>query len=74
MGSKKYPKEDEYRRYIEHHAGQCNAFTSYMDTNYMFEISNDGLEGALEQMAKDCFKHPETGRPLTYGEMRMFYG
>lgn len=57
MGSKKYPKEDEYRRYIEHHAGQCNAFTSYMDTNYMFEISNDGLEGALDRFS-NVFTEP----------------
>jgi len=37
-------------------------------------IKKNGLEGALAQMAKDCFKHPETGRPLSYGEMRMYYG
>ena len=37
-------------------------------------IKKNGFEGALEQMAKDCFKHPDTGRPLSYGEMRMIYG
>ena len=37
-------------------------------------IKKNGFEGALEQMAKDCFKHPDTDRPLSYGEMRMFYG
>ncbi len=52
LGSKKYPKEDEYKQYIETHAGQCNAYTSYMDTNYMFEVSNDGIEGALDRFAQ----------------------
>ena len=33
-----------------------------------------GVQAAYEQMAKDCFKHPENGRPLSYGEMRMYYG
>jgi len=28
MGSKKYPKQDEYRKYIEGHSGKCNAWTS----------------------------------------------
>lgn len=33
-----------------------------------------GLAAAYEQMAKDCFKHPENGRQLSYSEMRAFYG
>jgi secreted Zn-dependent insulinase-like peptidase len=28
MGSKKYPKEDEYHKYIENLGGKCNAYTS----------------------------------------------
>ena len=38
------------------------------------EINTVGFATALEQMAKDCFKHPKTGQPLSYSEMRMFYG
>lgn len=33
-----------------------------------------GVQAAYEQMAKDCFKHPENGRQLSYSEMRMYYG
>ena len=33
-----------------------------------------GVQSAYEQMAKDCFKHPENGRQLSYSEMRMYYG
>ena len=43
---------------------------------------DDNNKKALEVMAtqgtdaaiKHMFKHPETGRQLSYGEMRMFYG
>ena len=33
-----------------------------------------GMQKAMENLAQNCFKHPETGRPLSYSEMRMFYG
>lgn len=33
-----------------------------------------GVEKAMEEMAVNCFKHPETGRPLSYSEMRSLYG
>ena len=33
-----------------------------------------GIHEAFEQMAQNCFKHPENGRQLSYSEMRMYYG
>ena len=33
-----------------------------------------GMEDAMKILAQNCFKHPETGTPLSYSEMRMFYG
>tara|TARA_B100001250_G_C19615424_1_gene706935 strand:+ start:420 stop:668 length:249 start_codon:yes stop_codon:yes gene_type:complete len=33
-----------------------------------------GVTAAYEQLAKDCFKHPENGTKLSYAEMRMRYG
>ncbi len=33
-----------------------------------------GITAAYEQLAKDCFKHPENGTQLSYAEMRMRYG
>tara|TARA_B110000114_G_C15055693_1_gene383170 strand:+ start:968 stop:1207 length:240 start_codon:yes stop_codon:yes gene_type:complete len=36
--------------------------------------NNVGVKAAFEEMAKDCFKHPENGRQLSYCEMRMYYG
>ena len=38
------------------------------------QVNTVGFAAALEEMAKDCFKHPKTGQPLSYSEMRMFYG
>ena len=38
------------------------------------QVNKVGVQSAYEQMAKDCFKHPETGRQLSYSEMRAFYG
>ena len=32
-----------------------------------------GLEKSMEEMAVNCFRHPETGKPLTYSEMKSFY-
>ena len=32
-----------------------------------------GVEKAMEEMDVNCFKHPETGRPMSYSEMRSFY-
>ena len=33
-------------------------------------MASQGTEAVIKHM----FTHPETGRPLTYGEMRSFYG
>ena len=32
-----------------------------------------GVEKAMEEMAVNCFKDPETGRPMSYSEMRSLY-
>ena len=34
----------------------------------------NNIDKAMKQMVEDCFKDPKTARPLTYAEMRMFYG
>ena len=33
-----------------------------------------GVHEAFEQMAQDCFKHPENGQQLSYSDMRSRYG
>lgn len=45
----KYPKEDEYNKYLSEHAGSSNAFTSAEHTNYYFDVGPDHLAGALDR-------------------------
>jgi hypothetical protein len=33
-------------------------------------MNTKGMESAVEHM----FKHPKTGKPMTYSEMRYYYG
>jgi len=33
-----------------------------------------GVEKGMEEMAVMCFKHPETGKQMSYSEMRSMYG
>lgn len=52
MGTEKYPKENEYSRFLSAHSGHSNAYTSSDDTNYFFEVGHDHLEGALDRFAQ----------------------
>ncbi|KAI1267360.1 peptidase M16 inactive domain-containing protein [Xylariaceae sp. FL1019] len=39
MGTKKYPKENDYNVYLSSHSGYSNAYTGSTSTNYYFEIA-----------------------------------
>ena len=52
QGTDKYPDEKEYSEYIKNHGGYDNAFTSTEDTNFHFECSNEGFEGALDRLSQ----------------------
>ncbi len=52
MGTKKYPKENEYYEYLSKHGGDANAYTSSDNTNYFFEVGTEFLEGALDRFAQ----------------------
>lgn len=52
LGTSKYPKEDEYQKYISQHAGSCNAYTSSEHTNYYFDIGHEHLQGALDRFSQ----------------------
>ena len=51
MGTKKYPAENEYMEFVKDKGGYTNAYTSLTNTNYQFEVSNEGLEGALDRFS-----------------------
>lgn len=52
MGTEKYPEENEYSRYLSHHSGHSNAYTSAEHTNYYFQVSSEYLEGALDRFSQ----------------------
>jgi len=56
-GSKKYPEEAGYFKYIFDNSGQPNAFTASDRTVYMFSINHQAFEEALDRLSH-FFKDP----------------
>ena len=52
LGTDKYPDAAEYERYITEHGGSRNAYTSFENTNYFFDVSADHLPEALDRFAQ----------------------
>ncbi|MGF2686457.1 insulinase family protein [Marinobacter sp. DUT-3] len=52
LGTEKYPDPGEYQQFIKSHGGSHNAFTSFQDTNYFFDIQADHLDDALDRFAQ----------------------
>ncbi len=52
LGTEKFPVAGEYQEYIATHGGQHNAFTSFENTNYFFDISAPYLEPALDRFSQ----------------------
>lgn len=52
MGTKKFPRESEFRQYVLDRGGDYNAFTSYTSTVYSFTLPGEGFEGALERFSR----------------------
>lgn len=57
LGTKKYPKESEYDRFITEHGGLANAFTTSDATSFMFEVENSAFPEALDRFS-NFFKEP----------------
>ncbi|KRX99092.1 Insulin-degrading enzyme [Trichinella pseudospiralis] len=52
LGTKKYPKDNEYQSYLVAHGGNSNAYTSTDHTNYHFDVTPEFLGGALDRFAQ----------------------
>ncbi|KAG1681085.1 Insulin-degrading enzyme [Nymphon striatum] len=52
LGTKKYPCENEYSKYLSLHGGGSNAYTAGDHTNYHFHIVPEHLKGALDRFAQ----------------------
>jgi insulysin len=51
MGTKAYPDEAEYSRFIQANGGAMNAYTASDKTVYSFSISPQSFEGALDRFS-----------------------
>jgi len=52
LGTKKYPDEGSYQKFISTHDGFSNAYTSGDHTNFHFEIDSDFLEEGLDRFSQ----------------------
>ena len=57
LGTKKYPDVGSYKKYLDEYSGSSNAYTAGAVTNYFFEVSHEGFNGALDRFS-DFFKSP----------------
>ncbi len=57
LGTKKFPEVGSYKKYLDANSGASNAYTSSVITNYFFQVSHVGFEGALDRFS-DFFKAP----------------
>ena len=48
MGSKKYPQEDYYHKFIDEHAGVWNGSTSEYYQSYYWSVSCDAFQDTLD--------------------------
>lgn len=51
LGTKKYPTEDGYQKYIQENGGTLNAYTASDMTVYMFSVKNEAFDGALDRFS-----------------------
>lgn len=51
LGTKAFPKENEYSQYIKAHGGSSNAYTSTSNTCYYFSVGSSHLAGALDRFS-----------------------
>ncbi len=52
LGTDKYPDAAEYEQYITEHGGSRNAYTSFENTNYFFDVDAAYLPEALDRFAQ----------------------
>ncbi|GMR52288.1 hypothetical protein PMAYCL1PPCAC_22482, partial [Pristionchus mayeri] len=52
LGTEKYPEEHEYAKFVSENGGSSNAATSASSTNFLFDVSAETLESALDRFAQ----------------------
>mmetsp|Transcript_9214 Transcript_9214/g.26947 ORF Transcript_9214/g.26947 Transcript_9214/m.26947 type:complete len:469 (+) Transcript_9214:599-2005(+) len=69
LGTKDFPEEGHYERYLAESGGGSNAWTGTEDTNYYFHASEASFPGALE-MFSAFFRSPLLSEDATEREMK----
>ncbi len=57
LGTEKFPEAGSYKKYLTENSGSSNAYTGGAITNYFFQVSHEGFDGALDRFS-DFFKAP----------------
>jgi len=52
LGTKRYPEEEEFSKFLGSHGGSSNAYTDSEDTVYYFDCAAASLEGALHRFSQ----------------------
>ncbi|CAK1587423.1 unnamed protein product [Parnassius mnemosyne] len=69
LGTKKYPEENEYNKFLSEHGGSSNASTSSDHTTYYFDVLPSHLGKALDIFSQffisPLFTESATGRELS---------
>ncbi len=52
LGTEKYPKAGSYQAFINKQGGSHNAYTSFDNTNYFFDVNANALEPALDRFSQ----------------------
>lgn len=52
LGTEKYPESGAYQAFISANGGSHNAYTSFENTNYFFDVKADALSGALDRFSQ----------------------
>ncbi|GAA5953870.1 hypothetical protein JCM3765_000674 [Sporobolomyces pararoseus] len=52
MGTKKFPKENDYTEFLTQNSGSSNAFTGMDQTCYFFDVEPQSLEPALDRFSQ----------------------
>jgi hypothetical protein len=52
LGTKKFPKEEEFSSYLSSHGGSSNAYTDSEDTVYYFDVNADFTKEALDRFSQ----------------------
>jgi Insulinase (Peptidase family M16) len=68
LGTKRFPKEEEFSSYLSSHGGSSNAYTDSEDTVYYFDVNAEFTEEALDRFSQffisPLFTQSATSREL----------